>query len=292
MASDLRLGWRPTEVSQHVANELAVVLEGWVGPGVVVLAGDAFALLNDPQRDPGRVIDAHPRLASALERFGAEADRQMVVLVGHHDACLAWHTKAVDTLVRRYGARVALAAELRVVTGVGLRRVRIEHGHQLDPMTARVNPRDPAESPIGQHVVVDFLPGVESEQASWLAGIGDLDDPADTAAFIASRLAYRRLARQLWWLVVPLLMAGVLVAVGAAVDLVRRPDEHALIGMSGRLAVIGVIVLADVLLVAFLLGAVMRRSFRSLAGVGPFEARGGRNDAARVVADRFVQPVR
>ncbi|MGI8662002.1 MAG: phosphatidylglycerol lysyltransferase domain-containing protein [Acidimicrobiales bacterium] len=289
VASDLHLGWRPTETSQHVATELATVLEGWVGPGALVLAGDAFELLTDAQRDPGRIIDAHPRLASALERFSAGADREVVVLVGTHDACLAWQDKAIATLQRRYGAKVGLAAELGVVTGVGLRTVRIEHGQRFDPSNAPGDPRNPAETPIGHHVVVELLPLVAPDKVPWLEGLAELGDPADAPGFIASRLAYRRLAKQLWWLIVPLLMAGLLVGAGFVIDLVRPRPERALLGLSGRLAVVGFVAVADVVLVALLLAAVMRRSFRSLAGLEVGAPHRAQNDAPRAEADRFVR---
>ena len=46
-------------------------IDTWVGPGVLVFNGDVFDFGDDTQRDPGRIIDAHPRLAASLARFAA-----------------------------------------------------------------------------------------------------------------------------------------------------------------------------------------------------------------------------
>jgi lysylphosphatidylglycerol synthetase-like protein (DUF2156 family)/UDP-2,3-diacylglucosamine pyrophosphatase LpxH len=132
VASDLHLGWRADADTLAVTQELATALEGTAGPGVLVLAGDTFALLDDSQCDPGRIIDVHPRFAAALERFAAGADRTVVVLVGHHDAALGDNDKARAALERRFHALVARVAELTICTGAGERKVRVEPGSRFD----------------------------------------------------------------------------------------------------------------------------------------------------------------
>ena len=71
VVSDLQLAWRPTDSTLAIAAELAAVLDTWAGPGVLVFGGDVFELDDDSQRDPGRIVDAHPRLAASLARFVA-----------------------------------------------------------------------------------------------------------------------------------------------------------------------------------------------------------------------------
>jgi hypothetical protein len=97
--------------------------------------------------------------------------------------------------------------------------VRVEHGHQLDPANAFIDPRDPAETPLGHHVVQDLMPQVDGlTQTSWGQGLGLLADPLDLPAVIGSRLLYRQLAPMLGLAALPLLAAaglGLATAVGA-----------------------------------------------------------------------------
>jgi lysylphosphatidylglycerol synthetase-like protein (DUF2156 family) len=128
VVSDLGLAWRPTDTSQAIASEVAAVLDTWTGPGVLVFNGDVFDFGDDTQHDPGRIVDAHPRLAAALGRFVASQRRHLVVLAGTDDASLMTEEKPSRLLIERYGAEVGRAAELHITTGEGERVVRIEHG--------------------------------------------------------------------------------------------------------------------------------------------------------------------
>ncbi len=131
VVSDLQLAWRPTDSTLAIAAELAAVLDTWAGPGVLVFGGDVFELDDDSQRDPGRIVDAHPRLAASLARFVAAPGRQLVVLAGATDACLAIDDKPVRVLSTRFHALVARSAELHITTGAGERLVHVEHGARL-----------------------------------------------------------------------------------------------------------------------------------------------------------------
>jgi len=128
VVSDLQLGWRPTDATLAIAAELASVLETWAGPGVLVFGGDIFELEDDTQRDPGRIVDAHPRLAASLARFVAVPGRQFIVLTGESDACLGREEKPAKVLDKRFHARLARSVELHIATGAGERLVRVEHG--------------------------------------------------------------------------------------------------------------------------------------------------------------------
>jgi lysylphosphatidylglycerol synthetase-like protein (DUF2156 family)/UDP-2,3-diacylglucosamine pyrophosphatase LpxH len=289
VTSDLHLAWRPTDSSLAIAAELAAVLDGWVGPGVLVFNGDVFELLLDTQRNPCRIIDAHPRLAASLERFVAGDGRRIIVLAGNHDGALAWDERAVNGLRGRFHAELGLAAELRVETGAGVRVVRVEHGNRFDSFNRFIDPRNPVDTPIGHHVVCDVLPRFDVERTPWLEGIAELADPSDTPAFVASRLAYRRLAKHLWWLVTPLLMALVLAVAFFAADLARQHHRvRPLLSLSARLAILGTITIADVVLVGLLFYFVMRRSFRALSELDVGEHHRTPNDEPRAEAERII----
>jgi lysylphosphatidylglycerol synthetase-like protein (DUF2156 family) len=129
VAGDLHLAWRPTAESLAVASELGATLDAWIGAGVVVFNGDTFDFSDDTQRDPGRILSAHPRLGAALERFAEGERRTVLFLGGAHDAALSPAGAAM--LAKRYGATLATAAELHIATGVGERIVRVEHGDRF-----------------------------------------------------------------------------------------------------------------------------------------------------------------
>jgi len=280
VVSDLHLVRLASIGSQRATDAIAEAVERWDGPGVVVLAGDCFEMLAEPHLDPGLALDAHPRFAAALTGFGAGPDRHVIVLPGNHDGHLAWHPSAIETLRTRLGATLALTVDLDLDCGAGTRRVRIEHGHQLDPANAFVDPRDPAETPLGHHIVQDLMPQVEGlTRTAWGQGLGLLADPLDLPAVIGSRLLYRQLVPVLAVASVPLVLAAVLglasvagapTGVAAAVALI--------VALVAGLAIVGG---------AAFWGGVGWRAFR---GWAPDMAGGGDpgNEAAHRRADALV----
>jgi lysylphosphatidylglycerol synthetase-like protein (DUF2156 family) len=276
VVSDLHLGARPNAVSTAVSSEVARTLDAWTGPGVLVLAGDVFELLAGPP-DVTAALTAHRDFADALERFvrATEPDRTIVVLAGNHDGRLAWDGRARRDLERRLGDPAphrlvhALAVDLAVETGAGIRVVRVEHGHRLDPVNALHDPRDPSETPLGAYVVTELLPALPDKP--WMAGVESLSDPSALPAFVASRIAYRTLARPLAWLVVPLAVAALL----------RAPLRWELAAGA---------VVADLVLVAAVLALVARRAWGALADLAGRAGggRGDQNDAPRDEARALV----
>ena len=97
---------------------------------------------------------------------------------------------------------------LEVDTGVGCRLVHVESGHRLDPSAAYNDPRDANDRPLAQHLIREIGPGIAGAKGSgaWLGGMDELVDRGDAGAFVASRMAYRRLLRRSGWLVVPALV--------------------------------------------------------------------------------------
>ena len=68
------------------------------------------------------------------------------------------------------GADITLAAELTIDTGAGPRRVRVEPGHRLDPLTRLDDPCNPAESPLGHHLMCEVLPALHENRRGRRAG--------------------------------------------------------------------------------------------------------------------------
>jgi lysylphosphatidylglycerol synthetase-like protein (DUF2156 family) len=179
----------------------------------------------------------------------------------------------VAALLRRsLGAEVALAVELAMDTGGGVRRVRVEPGSQLDPLMRVNDPHDPAESPLGHHLVCEVLPALGDSTAGrsprepgqgWLAGWDSLDDPASFPRFLASRLTYRRLARHAWVLALPVVVA---LALRLPFAVFRHAHRH--VGSATRIGVfVALFAVLGLVLVGTVVAMVVRGTWRSLAGV-------------------------
>jgi lysylphosphatidylglycerol synthetase-like protein (DUF2156 family)/UDP-2,3-diacylglucosamine pyrophosphatase LpxH len=276
VASDLHLPAGPTPTSLAAVDDLAGRLLDGEAPTTLVLAGDCFEMLGPQATTVTAALAAHPRLGQALESL----DGRVVVVPGNHDARLAWDASAVDEL-RAVGAEVALAADVVCETGEGPARVRVEHGHRLDPANAFGDPRNPAETPLGHHVVADLLPALDTMRLDWLDGLAHLADVGDTAAFVGARLFYRRLVRHAGWLLAPFVLLAL-----AHVPLLARFGHAS--NWSERLALAGFVVAGDVALVAAGLAVAARRTWTALAEID-FGRRGRvQNDLARAEAGRLV----
>src|SRR6476661_421306 len=203
--SDLRLTSGATDITREVTRTVARAIEECRGPGVVVLAGDAFDLRDGTEVESALL--AHPRISSALAGFVGGPDHRLVVLPGTRDHAFAYDPDAIDAIAA-IGGEIALAVALEVDTGVGTRLVQVEPGHRLDPVVAFADPRDPNDRPLALHVAREIGPALAADDANggWLSGIDDLTDSGLAGAFVASRFAYRRLLRRSLWLVVPALV--------------------------------------------------------------------------------------
>ena len=285
ITSDLHLRPTPTRASVAAAAELAEAIENVAGPGVVVLAGDVFEFLAEETDDPSGAFAAHPRLTEALAAFSKGEGRRTIVLPGNHDARFAWDPKAAAAVARCVGAEVALAVVLHVHSGRGVERVRVEHGHRFDPPNAFTDPRNPAETPLGHHIVNEVLPLLHGARTAWLEGAEELSDPADFPAFVASRLLYRRLTPHLRWLAVPLLLT-LLLRLPALYALADRARPGARTG--SWLLGLGVAIAADLVLLGAVVALVARRTYRSAAAVGIGRRGRAQNDAARDEARRLA----
>lgn len=212
VASDLHLGAVPSAASSAAVDELARRLDAVTGPAALVLAGDVFELWAEPNNTPAKALRAHPRLAEAVRAFAAGPHRQVAVVVGNHDGELGWcpdrrREVAVGLAPADPGAatvEVAAAVDLDIATGQGPALIRVEHGHQLDPWNAYIDPTRPGDRPLGLHVAREVVPALAAAgDDGWLDDVAGLAQPGLFAGYVASRLFYRRLARHLGWVLVP-----------------------------------------------------------------------------------------
>jgi hypothetical protein len=174
VSADLRLTADATPAQTAAVGELSQAIEAWSGPGVLVFNGNLTAQAEELDK----VLTAHPRLVDAIRAFAAGPGRRVVMLPGDRDASLAWASPNTagpaephlqtprDTVGQRCSAEVALALELAIETGAGLRQVRVEPGHRFDPLAAFVDPRNPGESPLSQHLRQQVVPSVLARGAT------------------------------------------------------------------------------------------------------------------------------
>ena len=279
--SDLHLPPERTTVSGRSCEVLARTLRAAPAPLTVVLAGDIVELLAYPGRAAAEVLEAHDDLCDALASV-TERGGQVIYTVGNHDGDLAWDLKAATAVRDATGAELCLAADLMMPGG---ERIRVEHGHQVDPYNCFHDPRNPLDTPLGHHIVREVIPKLERIGRDWLTGAHEMADPADFPSFLASRLVYRKLARHLWWLILApvVLFALVLPELGRVRD--RYPD-------AGRWLhdgeILGYGALVDIAIIALVIAIVSRRAWTSISALALAGRGYSQNSAARERADALI----
>jgi UDP-2,3-diacylglucosamine pyrophosphatase LpxH len=279
--SDLHLPPERTTVSGRSCEVLARRLAAETSPLTVVLAGDIVEMLAHPGRAAADILDAHDDLCRALAMV-TERGGQVIYTVGNHDGDLAWDLKAATAVREATGARLCLAADLVLPGG---EKIRVEHGHQIDPYNCFHDPRNPLDTPLGHHIVREVIPKIEWLGRDWLTGAHEMADPADFPSFLASRLVYRKLVRHLWWVVLApiVLFALVLPQVGRVGN--RYPDASRWLHDA---QVLGIGALVDIAIIALIIAIVSRRAWTSISALALSERGYGQNSAARERADELI----
>jgi len=273
--SDLHLPPRRTDDSARTCGVLAARLAAEPGPVTVVLAGDVIELLGFPQATAAEILREHEILCAALTAVSARGG-QVVYAIGNHDNELAWDIKTADAVREMTGARLCLAADLVLPSG---RKIRVEHGHQLDPYNCFDDQRNSLDTPLGHHIVRQVLPRIEWLGRDWLDGAHEMADPADFPAFVGSRLFYRKLVRHAWWL----LLLPVLLLLGLRISEIfelqsRYPDTTRWVHGA---EVLGYGAVADLIVVAVIIAVVSRRAWTAISELALAERGYGQNRAAR-----------
>ncbi len=285
--SDLHLRADQSPIAAHVEEVLVARLDQLRAPAVVVLAGDIIELLGEPGLRPKDAFAAHAELTAAIRRVAATEGCSVVELIGNHDGDLAWDDDAAAEVRAATGATLALASDLVVQTEVGSRKIRVEHGNRFDPYNCFRDIRNPLDTPLGHHVVRELLPVVTQVGQGWLDGATDLADPPDFPAFVGSRLAYRRLAGHLRWLLIPLLALLLLLRVPLVLLVTNRLPEDVQDWMR-RTALLGLALIVDALVVVFIIAVLLRRSWQALRTLDLSSRGWGQNEASRTETARLL----
>jgi UDP-2,3-diacylglucosamine pyrophosphatase LpxH len=273
--SDLHLPPVRTEVSGRSCRTLARQLAALDGPVTVVLAGDVVELLGFPEATATDILRAHEDLCAALLAVIARGG-QVIYPIGNHDGDLAWDVKAADAVREMTGAQLCLAADLILSDG---RKVRVEHGHQLDPYNCFCDARNALDTPIGHHIVREVIPRIEWLGRGWVDGAHEMADPTDFPSFVGSRLVYRKLGRRLWWLIAIPLAILILVRIPLFTAVRSRyPDTNL---WMHRAEILGYGAVADLLVLAAVIAILARRAWVSISALALGERGYGQNQAAR-----------
>jgi UDP-2,3-diacylglucosamine pyrophosphatase LpxH len=280
--SDLHLPPVRTDVSGRSCETLARHLDGEASPLTVVLAGDVIELLAFPEATATDILRAHEDLCTALLAVTARGG-QVIYAIGNHDGDLAWDVKAADAVREMTGARLCLTADLILA---GDRKVRVEHGHQLDPYNCFHDARNPLDTPMGHHIVREVIPRIEWLGRGWVDGAHEMADPTDFPSFVGSRMVYRKLGRRLWWLIAIPLAILILVRLPVVADFRSRyPDTDVWVH---RGEILGYGALADLLMLAAVVGILARRAWVSISALALGERGYGQNHAARQRATDLI----
>jgi len=283
VTSDLHFAATRTEASAWAEQEVAQALEGIQGPAVYVMAGDVFELWAGTSPMADGAMASHPRFEAAVKDFASAPDRHVVCLPGNHDGSLGWDEAAAD-VPQRMGARMAFAVDLVLPGGDGPERVHIEHGHRWDPANAFENPRDPVDTPLGEHIVKELLPDLATRDAEGvLAGVESLEDPRTFPSFVTSRVFYRRVVKETRWLLLPVILA---IAVHYGLSLADTPLHLHLQARDFLVFDLAVVLLAVVTALVLVLAG--RHAWKGAAFTVTSKRGKNQNDNARTAAEQLV----
>jgi hypothetical protein len=181
------------------------------------------------------------------------------------------------------GARLCLAADLILADG---RKIRVEHGHQLDPYNCFCDARNSLDTPLGHHIVREVMPRIEFLGRGWVDGAHEMADPTDFPSFIGSRLVYRKLGRHVWWVIAIPLAILIVVRIGVIAAFTSRyPDTDVWVH---RAEILGWGAGADLLVIAAVVAVLARRAWVSISALALGNRGYGQNQAARQRAADLV----
>lgn len=233
-------------------------ISSWDGPGTIVISGNFLDLLT--QTDNIELIESE--IFATLKSLASRAKVKIYLLPGLRDARLAFDRDLVEKLQKFFPFELALKIELHVETIEGIEKVLITSGREFDPVAKAVDPYSPFDTPWAHHLLSDFWPKARtSNRLGWLDGIERITDPSTSARFLISRLAYRKAARFIPWVLLPLFLSF-LIKLPLVLSLpgINRLKDHA-ISLGPRLAFIGVTTVLDAALISIVFLFLLRRSY-------------------------------
>jgi UDP-2,3-diacylglucosamine pyrophosphatase LpxH len=218
------------------------------GPVELVLAGDFFDFLRIAEVPAGENRASttisrpeYQELFAALRRLAAGPDRRVVYLPGNHDA-EAWWNREIHAELERAGLVHEFALSYSAAFEPGPDQVvYCEHGNQFDPTNTFRDYDDPLDTPLGDHIVTDFVrrlpPGWEAEGGN-LRDIARVFPLTAIPEWLAGRTYYVLVTQMVRWLLLPLVILYAVHALlrgGGSVDVLIESgyDIGVLLGVFG-----------------------------------------------------------
>jgi len=283
ITSDLHFAKARTEASAWAEEEVARALEAVDGPAVYVMAGDVFELWAGADPTAEAAMASHARYEAAVKDFASAPERRVICLPGNHDGSLGWDADAAS-VPQRMGAQLAFAVDLELPGAQGPDRIHIEHGHRWDPANKFENPRDPVDTPLGEHIVKELLPDLATRDAAGvLAGVESLEDPRTFPSFVTSRVFYRRITKETRWLLIPVILA---IGVHYGISLADTPLHLNLRARDFLVFDLAVVALAVVTALVLVLAG--RHAWKGAAFTVTSKRGKNQNDNARAAAQQLV----
>jgi Calcineurin-like phosphoesterase len=291
--SDTHIGGaRGSDIFESADQLLALFEELGRHDGTVelVLAGDIFDLQRMDDDAPDRIaatiaLPEYRELFEELRRFAVGPGHRVVYVIGNHDAELWWNQELRRSLVESGLVHEVVLSYATAFASAPDRLIYCEHGNQLDPANRIIDYANPLETPMGAHVVTEFVRPIGSGAAvtesldlrelSYVFPIGEIPE------WISGRIFYQFLSQAVRWLLTPLIILGLLVVLIRPGGDAMSTFERILVGVAFDLAVIVVAigVLAS-------LGARMARQAVAVVATTPF---GQAITAKRYEADEAVR---
>jgi UDP-2,3-diacylglucosamine pyrophosphatase LpxH len=209
--SDCHIGGDKDRDIFETPDDLAAMvrqLDDHEGPVELVLAGDFFDFLRISKVPTGgnRASSTIGRpeyqdLFATLRRFAETEGRRVVYMPGNHDAEAWWNPEIraqLDTFVDEF----SLSYSARY-TSEPSRIVYCEHGNQFDSTNTISDYGDRLDTPLGSHIVTDFIPHVPRVQSLHLTEIDRVFPLTAIPEWIAGRLFYEFITQYVRWLLIP-----------------------------------------------------------------------------------------
>jgi len=284
-ASDLHLAAHRTGASAWLEHELSREIEEGSKneQAILVLNGDIIELWAGERPSVAKALQAHPQFSAAITDFSRMRNHKVFYVVGNHDAQIGWDTPSQKTIQKLLGAEICFSLELVTPDG----SILFEHGNNFDVDNALADPRNPHDTPLGQHIVQQALPLVKESQGKLLEGIDHLAEPHQFPKFVASRVMYREILNRSWWLLVPIILTLLgRIIVGLGIYKISGFPAQKIIEV---LILTEFAVFVNVALIALVIGLILQSILRRAKGL-PGQGSGvHHNDAPRGHAKEEIQ---
>ncbi|MDA8271993.1 MAG: phosphatidylglycerol lysyltransferase domain-containing protein [Actinomycetota bacterium] len=244
-------------------DRFIAALNGWDGPGVVILAGNLLDLMN--QTDDNRQASYDSPLFQALNSLIVRASVKIYLLPGYRDSRFAWDSDQVESLRERFPFELALQVELRVQNLGGWEKVLVTSGREFDPAARALDPYSAKEASHLRELTSAYVPRQPSSKTvGWLTGADRLRDPASEIRFLISRMTYRRVTRIAPWVLLAIVLSF-LIKLPLAISLpIFDSFRHHTVDLGPRILFIGASTLIDATLILLAVLIILRFTYSRL----------------------------